>query len=600
MSDKKLPESRFPDFQLNFINEKSFLATPGETLLCQALKNEIPHVHECGGKGLCSTCRVIVEDGLEHCSPETAAENLIRQSKNLPSYIRLACQTIPRGPVSIRRLVRDNFDIRSALENGLTPSAESQDLAIMFTDIRNFTEFSQQHLPYDITHMLNRYFNAMTDVVQHYGGYVDKLLGDGMMVLFGLDKSRQTHPCDDALQAAQQMQLALEQLNQYFLESFDYLFKIGIGIDFGSSLTGYFGSKNDQSFTALGPSVNRAARIEALCKTYQCTLLISDEVKSHAREQYSYTECYDVHLKGIKQSTRVWGLISPIPAHQGRSRFEEELFMDIKPDNLPQVIGSPAIAVAASYQGDNLVLYIGQASLYSDNSLSFYMPGGHQLKTGDYLTLHLDNRTGVDEFDADLRVYRTSYKGLVTATENEYTVHIAVRDFSLVHGMSEVLAERQPDYGFPPDGRPVKALPVTPLTDMPELNHEEHDNKIGVLVTRTPEQPHTTAMAFLSTSEDDIFIISFPSTFKVQQLQKDNRCYFAIDERASFTFENAIDWNYVLIAAEAYEVPVDHLIYQPVKSAFIDKNPWEIGFFADPNVRLYHLKCLSTVCPARA
>lgn len=599
MPEKYAPPGRSPEFPLSFINEKTVLAVPEESLLCLALKHDIPLVHECGGEGLCSTCRVVVEQGLEHCSSETEAERTIRENKNLPGYVRLACQTTLSGPASVRRLVRDHVDINDALENGLTPGATSCDIAIMFTDIRNFTEFSQQHLPYDVSHMLNRYFNTMAEVVQRSGGYVDKLLGDGMMVLFGLEPERSQHPCDEALSAAREMQLELEKLNLYFQEVFDYRFRIGIGIDFGTSLTGYFGSKNDQSFTALGPRVNRAARIEALCKNYQCTLLVSDEVRQHARHQYPYTECYDVHLKGIQELTRVWELESPVPEHQGRSRSEEELYMDIKPDNLPQVIGSPAIAVAATYQEEQICLYIGQAQLYSNNSLSFFMPGGHQLKVGDYLTLHLDNRTGVDEFDAELRVYRTSYKGRIIQVEDEQTVYVEYRDFSLVHGISEVLAARQPGYQFPPDGRPLKALPVTPLTEMPVLNSDEHDNKIGVLVTRTPEQPHTTAMAFLSTAEDDIFIISFPSTFKVQQLQKDNRCHFAIDERAFFTFENAIDWNYVLIDAEAYEVPVDHPVYQPVKSAFIDKNPWELGFFADPDVRLYHLKCLSTVCPAR-
>ncbi|WP_084623779.1 adenylate/guanylate cyclase domain-containing protein [Oceanospirillum beijerinckii] len=600
MSDKKPETVRSPEFQLNFVNEKSFLAAPGETLLCQALKNEIPHVHECGGQGRCSTCRVVVEEGLDNLTPETEAEQHIKKHKNLPPYVRLACQTKAKGPASVRRLVRDNFDISQALENGLKPNAERKEIAVMFSDIRNFTEFSQQHLPYDVSHMLNRYFAAMIDVVQAYGGYVDKLLGDGIMVLFGLDADRDTHPCDDALKAAEQMQLELVNLNQYFQEAFDYRFKIGIGIDYGPSLTGFFGSKNQQSFTALGPRVNRASRIEALCKTYQCTLLISDQVKAAARESYSYTECYDVYLKGIREATRIWRLSSPIPEHQGsHGNYEEESLMDIEVDNLPHVIGSPAIAVAASYQGDQLALHIGQVQLYSDNSLTFYVPNGHRLQAGEYLTLHLDNRTGVDEFDAELRVFRTSYKGVVTEVIDGLTLRLTFRDFSLVYGVSEVLAARQPDYQFPPDGRPLQALPETPLTEMPELNDEEHENKIGVLVTRTPEQPHTTAMAFLSTKEDDIFIISFPSTFKVQQLQKDNRCCFAIDERANFTFENAIDWNYVLIDAEAYEVPVDHPIYQPVKSAFIDKNPWEIGFFADPNVRLYHLKCLSTVCPDR-
>ena len=244
--------------------------------------------------------------------------------------------------------------------------------------------------------------------------------------------------------------------------------------------------------------------------------------------------------------------------------------MDIKPQSLAEVIPSPAIAIAAHYRQEQLVLYIGMVTLHG-NQLQFFIPSGHVLKAGDYLTLHLDNRTGVDEYDAELKVYRTSYKGIVTEVKDHRYIQVSFRDFSLVYGVSEVLAGRQEGYQFAPDSRPLQPLPTTPLRALPNINHNEHDNKIGVLVTRTPEQPHTTAMAFLSSDNDDIFIISFPSTFKVQQLQKDNRCSFAIDERAWFTFENAIDWNYVLIDALAYEIPLEHPTYHALKEAFIEK-----------------------------
>ena len=272
--------------------------------------------------------------------------------------------------------------------------------------------------------------------------------------------------------------------------------------------------------------------------------------------------------------------------------------MDILPSRLNDVIPSPTIAVAAHYEQQRLVIYVGLVKLQADDTLEFFVPAGHRLKAGDLVTLHLDNRTGVDEYDAELKVYRTSYKGVVTGFEDQHSMLVSFRDFSLVYGMSEVLANHQPGYQHAADSRVEQPLPITPLHSIPNINHNERDNKIGVLVTRTPEQPHTTAMAFLSSDEDDVFIISFPSTFKVQQLQKDHRCSFAIDERASFTFENAIDWNYVLIDAEAYEVPVEHPAYSELKAAFIDKNPWEVAFFSNPEVRLYHLRCLSTLCPS--
>lgn len=598
MTTKSITQARSAEFAIEFSNEKMITANQQEVLLRQALAQDIPLRHECGGKGLCSTCRVVVEQGLEYCSEETPAERKIKQQKNLPEYVRLGCQLKPQGPMKLRRLVRDEFDLSNAIASDLSASAQSCNLAVMFSDIRNFTEFSEQHLAYDVTHMLNRYFSCMTEVVQAHNGFVDKLLGDGMMVLFGVNNAGDCNPCNDAVNAANSMLMALEELNEYFIECFDHKFKIGIGVDYGVSLLGHFGHKDHQSFTALGPRVNRAARVEALCKTYQCDILITDAVKSALTIEQAFESDYDVYLKGISEATKVWKIASPGTSQEVNRTYEQDSEMDTQVDNLPQVIGTPVIAVAARYSGNELELYVAQAKIHSDNRLSLYLPKGHTWQQGDYITVHLDNRTGVDEFDADLRVFRTSYKGKVTHIHDAHTVELAVRDFSLVHGISEVLAEKEPGYRFPTDGRPLQALPVTPMTEMPEFAEQAHHNKVGVLVTRTVQQPHTTVMAFLSTQDDDIFIISFPSTFKVQTLQKDNRCAFAIDERATFTFENAIEWNYVLIDAEAYEVPINHPFYDAIKAEFINKNPWEIGFFASPDVRLYHLKCQSTVCPA--
>ncbi len=75
----------------------------------------------------------------------------------------------------------------------------------------------------------------------------------------------------------------------------------------------------------------------------------------------------------------------------------------------------------------------------------------------------------------------------------------------------------------------------------------EHPNKVGVLTTLAAGQPHTTVLAFLSTEDDDIFLISLPNTFKSQVLKREGHCFFTIDERAKFTFEQAIEWNYTIV-----------------------------------------------------
>lgn len=264
---------------------------------------------------------------------------------------------------------------------------------------------------------------------------------------------------------------------------------------------------------------------------------------------------------------------------------------------LKQYLGSPVIGVAAAYTVTGCTrVYIGGVTINADNSLQVYFPKGHHLDNQQLLTLHLDNRTGVDEYDANLHVYRTSYKGRVAQIKGN-TVLIEPIHFELIFGNKVVCSFNAETYQHAIDERPDITLPITPLTGLPTPDIREQENKIGVLVSHAEAVPHTTVLAFLSTAEDDIFFISFTDTFKSRVLRKDTRCHFAIDSRAVFTYTNAIEWNYSIVEADAYSVPREHPLYEPVREQFIHKNPWEVGFFMAPNVEMFHLKPRRVILP---
>jgi hypothetical protein len=86
------------------------------------------------------------------------------------------------------------------------------------------------------------------------------------------------------------------------------------------------------------------------------------------------------------------------------------------PSSLLAFLGSPLLGVAATYAdpaSKETGVYICGVEIHDDDTLLLSFPKGHQLAAGDKITLHLDNRTGVDEYDASLSVYRASYKGRV-------------------------------------------------------------------------------------------------------------------------------------------------------------------------------------------
>ena len=188
---------------LDFVGDKKIHAKTSDTILDCSLKAGINHVFECGGNARCSTCRVIIINGLTNCLPRNLAELELSTHKKFSDDIRLACQTKFKGDVKLKRLVFDSEDIQEAEEESFPIPAKEQSLAILFADIRSFTPFAESNLPYDVVHILNRYFNAISKPIFENRGYIDKYIGDGIMVLFGLDETREVHPCIDAMNAAQ-------------------------------------------------------------------------------------------------------------------------------------------------------------------------------------------------------------------------------------------------------------------------------------------------------------------------------------------------------------------------------------------------------------
>ena len=251
------------------------------TLLEISLKHGIPHVHACGGHARCSTCRVMVRDGMEHVLPRNAAEQRLAALKGFEPDVRLACQTRVSGPVRIRRLVLDEKDVEIALAEEGTTSGCEKPLAILFSDIRDFTPFSEANLPYDVVHMLNRYFLMMGEAVLQNNGTIDKYIGDGMMALFGLSGGSARDTCLAAVRAGLQMQESLIEVNRFLMLHFGVEFAMRIGIHYGVVVLGQMGHPRKMQFTAIGDAVNMASRIESAIKGTTANMLVSEDVFVH-------------------------------------------------------------------------------------------------------------------------------------------------------------------------------------------------------------------------------------------------------------------------------------------------------------------------------
>jgi adenylate cyclase len=282
------------------LDQRTVEVDPAETILQVSLRSGIPHAHACGGNARCSTCRVLILEGLDHCDPRNDKEQVLADRLHFTSEIRLACQTTISKEVTLRRLVLDDEDLQLTDQRsaGLSPTSvgEEKQLAVLFADIRGFTPFAEALPPYDVVHVLNRYFHEMGQVINSNGGHIDNYMGDGLMALFGLKDS--TGAALQAVKAGLEMHAAMELLKPYLETIYANSFNIGVGIHYGDVVVGAIGAQSLKRVTAIGDAVNFASRIEAANKQAGTGLLISEETYREVHERIHLGRTIRVTIPG--------------------------------------------------------------------------------------------------------------------------------------------------------------------------------------------------------------------------------------------------------------------------------------------------------------
>jgi adenylate cyclase len=270
-------------------------AGAGATLLEISRAAGVPHASVCGGRGRCTTCRVLVLEGADSLPPpeETEAAALVRI--HAPAAVRLACQIRPEHSLTIRPLIPLREATPAAGRDAYRWGIERR-ITVMFADLRSFTSLAERLYPYDSVFLLNRYFELMSEAIERNRGEVDKFLGDGIMALFGVAPARGTGS-RDALLAARDMLRALERLNEEFVSTLPARLRMGLGIHTGPAVLGRVGGRMG-GLTALGDSVNIASRLESLNKEFGSTIVISDAAVRTSGLAIEGAETHDIAVRG--------------------------------------------------------------------------------------------------------------------------------------------------------------------------------------------------------------------------------------------------------------------------------------------------------------
>ena len=172
-----------------------------------------------------------------------------------------------------------------------------REVTILFTDVTNFTGIAEAADPDTLMHQTSRHLAALTEAFHAEGGTVDKFIGDSVMVFWNAPHLQCDH-VERACRAALAANAASDALNIQFEAEGLPPFAVRFGIHVGDAVVGNVGSAERMNYTALGNSVNLAARLEGLNKQYGTTILVSDAVRKRVEH------CFRIQCRSPQSSPR--------------------------------------------------------------------------------------------------------------------------------------------------------------------------------------------------------------------------------------------------------------------------------------------------------
>lgn len=185
--------------------------------------------------------------------------------------------------------------IQDSSSNELNLGGEKKELAVLFSDIRGFTAFSEKRTPEEVISMLNRYLSFQAEIVNKFNGSVDKFVGDEMVALFSGENALQT-----SIECAIEIQERIKKEH----ETDPVPIYIGIGINFGSMILGNMGAKERMDYTVIGSAVNLAARLCSAAKANQI-LVRKDLLNKNTANKFILGKSQKMSFKGFTNQLEI-------------------------------------------------------------------------------------------------------------------------------------------------------------------------------------------------------------------------------------------------------------------------------------------------------
>lgn len=202
--------------------------------------------------------------------------------------------------------------IDEMIASGQSPQlgGENRDVSVMFCDIAGFTRMSEGMDPERLVSILNRYFTAMTDIIEEHGGFVDKYMGDAVLAVFGAPYRTANH-ARAAVDAALAMARAMEADPTLLAADSGARGSNRTGIATGTALIGNIGSPRRFNYTVMGDTANLASRLEGANKAYGTAAMVSGETAALHGDPDAFRELDTVRVVGRNEPVTVYEPLPP-------------------------------------------------------------------------------------------------------------------------------------------------------------------------------------------------------------------------------------------------------------------------------------------------
>src|ERR1043166_1542961 len=238
-----------------------------------------------------------------------------RERKDRDTLMQLFSQHVSRA------IAESMWTHREEFMDGNRPRPQKLQTTVLFTDFRNFSTVSEKLQPTEVMEWINDYMQSLARHIEAHDGFINKSMGDAIMAVFGFPAALTAHAdirrdASNAVRCALDMGTELRRLNADWEKLGRSPVQMRVGIFSGPAVAGCIGSTDRLEFTAVGDTVNTAARLESFDKDYDsedaCRILIGDSTFQLLDGQFKTEFVQSIELKGKHEKTTIYRVLGSI------------------------------------------------------------------------------------------------------------------------------------------------------------------------------------------------------------------------------------------------------------------------------------------------